>query len=505
MSKRGSWTILRAANGILAGGGIFGLLSLFYVVRRYGWMPTARLDGDVAFLGYYLVPGVAAVLLFSSLLLRPSIRTGVALVLCSTAVSLYFVEITLQLVEHLGSREQQTLWTPWDERDLDELVRLAERHGVTYDTRSKFEVVTELRSADPEVSPVIVPKALLTPQRDGTLKSIISIDGREVVALGGISNRTTVFCNESGVWISYLSDEHGFHNPAGIWNRSAIDIAVLGDSYAQGVCVPSHKNAVALIRSRYPATLNLGMLGSGPLEELALLKEYAAEFRPRIVLWFFYEENDFADLTGTRKSPLLLKYLDGGYRQGLSALQPAIDEALEDYVADEMQQIGMGGNGLSIDRAGAGKIGSVTRSVVFLRSLRGRLGMTLGSRSAEDHRVVSDETMDLLRKIFAETKAAAATWGGELYLVYLPERQRYSHRRTAALSEANRKRMLRLAEDLGVSVIDIHSAIQSHDDPLSLYPFRRRGHFNEDGYRLVAESVLRSIAIPGEGHAQNHR
>ena len=121
MSKRGSWTILRAANGILAGGGIFGFLSLFYVMRRYGWMPTARLDGDVAFLGYYLVPGVAAVLLFSSLLLRPSIRTGLALVLCSTAVSLYSVEITLQLVEHLAAANSKrsgplgtsATWTSW--------------------------------------------------------------------------------------------------------------------------------------------------------------------------------------------------------------------------------------------------------------------------------------------------------------------------------------------------------------------------------------------------------
>src|SRR5690606_31428138 len=123
----------------------------------------------------------------------------------------------------------------------------------------------DLRSADPGAVPAIVPKGLLARQGDGTLKSRISIDEVEVVALGGISNRTTVLCNESGEWIAYSSDEHGFHNPAGIWSRSNIEVAVIGDSFAQGVCVPSPQNAVALIRNRYPATVNLGMLGHGPL------------------------------------------------------------------------------------------------------------------------------------------------------------------------------------------------------------------------------------------------
>lgn len=495
MAERVSPRILRAADTILAAGGIFCFLCLIYVVHRYGWMDSGRVDGDAAPLVYYLVPALAAVLLFGSLRLAPSIRTGVALVLFSTAVSLYSFELALELVNRLISREQQTLWTPTTKRDLDELVRIAEKHGVTYDTRSKLEVVTQLRSADLGVSPAIVPKGLLALQDDGTLRSRVSIDGQEVLALGGISNRTTVFCNESGEWITYFSDEHGFHNPAGIWDLSDIDVAVLGDSYAHGVCVPSSSNAVALIRDRYPATLNLGMLGNGPLMELALLKEYAARFRPRLVLWFFYEENDFADLKNARNSPLLMSYLEGSYRQDLLALQPAIDEALEDHVAREMKEVQMGGGGLPDGPTGSREVWSATRSVLVLRKLRGRLKLAVGSgRAQEDHRVVSDDTMDLLRNVLAEAKATAASWGGELYLVYLPERQRYTDRYAAHLNETNRQRTLRLTEELGIPVIDIHSAIQSHDDPLSLYPFRRRGHFNEDGYRLVAETVLKSVA-----------
>ena len=429
MSTRGSWTILRAANVILAGGGLFCLLCLLYVVHRYALTGQGQFVSDVGPLVYYLVPAISSVLLFGSLLLSPSIKIGLALVLSSTAISLYSFELILQVVNRVRDRERRTLWTPTTQDALDELVQIAKRHGVTYDTRSKFEVVMDLRSSDPDASPAIVPKALLRPQSDGTLKSRIALDGREVLVLGGISNRTTVFCNESGEWITYLSDEHGFHNPAGIWNRSDIDVAVLGDSYAQGACVPSDANSVALIRSRYPATLNLGMLGNGPLMELAQLKEYVARFAPKTVLWFFYEQNDFANLEDERNSPLLMSYLEGPFRQDLLALQPEIDEALEDYVAGEIDKRR---NSLPREERSRGAaIRNGIRTFVFLSNLRHRLGLAYGSGYApEGRRGASDETMDLVGEVFTVAKATVTSWGGELYLVYLPERERYTDPRT---------------------------------------------------------------------------
>ena len=484
---------VRAANVILAGGGLFCLVVLLYVVYRYGLTGKGQFTSHVGPWVYYLIPAVSSVLLFGSLRLSPSIKINLALVLFSIAITLYSFELILEVVNRRASRDRQTLWTPTTRQAMDELVQIARKAGVAYDTRSKFEVVRDLRSADSGVFPAIIPKALLAPQTDGTLKSRIMLDGREILVLGGISNKTTVFCNESGEWITYLSDEHGFHNPAGIWNRSDIDVAVLGDSYAHGACVPSGRNSVALIRRRYPATLNLGMLGNGPLMELAQLKEYVKRLEPKAVLWFFYEENDFADLKNERNSPLLMSYLEGPFHQELLDLQPEIDEALEDYVAAEIDQVR--DSRLPDEGRGGAEIRTAMQTVVFLGNLRRRLGLAYGALDGpEDHRVVSDETLDLLTEVFTVAKATVASWGGDIYLVYVPERQRYTDPGTAELDETTRERTLRLARDLDIPVIDIHSAIQAHDDPLSLFPFRRRGHFNEHGYRLVAESVLESIS-----------
>jgi hypothetical protein len=57
---------------------------------------------------------------------------------------------------------------------------------------------------------------LLKQQQDGDLKSVITINGTEALPLGGISNRPTVLCNETGQYTIFDSDERGFPNPKNI-------------------------------------------------------------------------------------------------------------------------------------------------------------------------------------------------------------------------------------------------------------------------------------------------
>jgi hypothetical protein len=129
-----------------------------------------------------------------------------------------------------------------------------------------------------------------------------------------------------------------------------------------------------------------------------------------------------------------------------------------------------------------------------LRNVRVLLGLALGGRV--DHRVVTDETMDLFGAILAEAQRVVEGWGGGLYLIYLPDRERYAMPSVAELYETNRSRVHEIARSLGVPVIDVHEAFEAHGDPLALFPFRRRGHYNEEGHRLVGEAVLTAIESP---------
>ena len=56
------------------------------------------------------------------------------------------------------------------------------------------------------------------------------------------------------------------------------------------------------------------------------------------------------------------------------------------------------------------------------------------------------------------------------------------------------QQVLRIARSAGLPVIDINEVFQSRADPLNLFPFRRLGHYNEQGHRVVAEAVLKSIS-----------
>ena len=206
-------------------------------------------------------PSAHPLLFFSSLRLEARVRARLAIATLSTALSLYVAETVLKALE-----PARTFWSASTKEEQQELVKIAARYGVAYDTRSQLQVVRDMQLKGLRAIPAVYPNGFYSQQPNGSLKSLFAIGGKEIAVLGGMSNRTTVFCNESGDWVTYHSDEHGFHNPPGLWRLPTIDIVVLGDSFAQGACVPSDREFVAVIRRRYPATLNLGNVRHRPVD-----------------------------------------------------------------------------------------------------------------------------------------------------------------------------------------------------------------------------------------------
>ena len=160
-----------------------------------------------------------------------------------------------------------------------------------------------------------------------------STDADELLPLGGISNTLTLLCNESGQFVSYTSDEHGFRNPRGIWNSARADIAAVGQSFAQGYCVPDGSGFVDLLRTHNLVVLNLGTSGQSSLLQLAAIKEYLPRYAPKIVLWFFTEGIDLPDLYVESTHPLSRRYLEPTFSQHLLTRQPEIDDALRRLVS----------------------------------------------------------------------------------------------------------------------------------------------------------------------------
>jgi hypothetical protein len=377
-----------------------------------------------------------------------------------------------------------------------EAAKLAREFGVAIDTRGGFEVIDDLRKRGIDAVPIITPSNhLFVEQPDGSIKSAIAIRGTEVMPLGGVSNKVTVLCNENGQYVTYESDDHGFQNPRTTWQSKSIDVAALGDSFAHGYCVSPDKNFMALIRRAYPATLNLGMAGNGPLLMLATLKEYLPHYRPKIVLWFYFEENDLYNLQVEKKSALLMNYLRDDFTQSLVERQKEVDQALIEDIDRERSR-------REANRArreeGGNRIGDKLFGFVKLNNLRQRLSIIYGMNAKEAKRRPDLEgpNMDLFREVMFQAKKEVDGWGGQLYFVYLPEWARYRGYRS--WGKTQRDSVLKIVKNLEIPTVDIVPAFQKSSDPLSLFPFRETGHYNEAGHRLVGEEVLKSIPrIPG--------
>lgn len=222
------------------------------------------------------------------------------------------------------------------------------------------------------------------------------------------------------------------------------------------------------------------MRGSGPLFELAILKEYLPRFKPEIVLWFYFEGNDLNNLQDEKHSPLLMRYLVGGFTQGLIFRQHDLDQAILEY----MQQKFTEPTEAEKEMAVGSKLNAV--GVKLEQAMQ---------RPFRYWRRISDldgPTLELFGQIMAQAKNDVSDWGGTLYFVYLPTWERYA-RGNPGEDGQRRTKILSIVSNLGIPIIDVHPVFQSQSDPLSIFPFREPGHYNEKGHRLVAEEVLKTI------------
>ena len=130
-----------------------------------------------------------------------------------------------------------------------------------------------------------------------------------------------------------------------------------------------------------------------------------------------------------------------------------------------------------------------------MSTLRQQLGLA-GRAEVVSTVHVERANMELFRNVMLQARTRVERWGGRLVFVYLPDWDRYAGNTT--LQAAKRGEVIDTARGLGIPVIDVHSAFLAHGDPLSMFPFRRPGHYNAAGHRTVAEAVLDALpAITG--------
>ena len=336
----------------------------------------------------------------------------------------------------------------------------------------------------------------VTPNQFIESNGLKTVKGR-IYPLGGISNITTIFGNESGYYPVIETDEHGFNNPKGLYEINKVDIVLTGDSFTEGYSVHSDETISAVIRKSGFNAMSIGKAGNGPLLELAALKEYAEPLKPKIVLWLYYV-NDSGDLAGEIGSPILLKYLTkNDFSQNLISRQEEIDSLLVDYVQGEWVK----------SRERKSWCDHWVFKIAKLSVLRKRINL-ISTPTPTPTSPPKPKPKPIFKDIMQKANHMVSGWGGKMYFVYLPSYFSYSETPYSVLSvadsftyaneELNREFVLHTTNEREIPIIDIHKEVfVPHSDPLSLYPFRMDGHFNAEGYRLVAKSISNILKADG--------
>ena len=414
------------------------------------------------YLDYYIV-SIGGILFWGlTLKLNNKIRTNIIVSIFSLLVALYLVEGVLNIFE-IGKKSVE----------LKDRLQVAKEIGIEFDQRSRLEVINDLAIKGLDAVPTFLPAHL--PEQGLTNET----KDKFLFPLAGVSKIITVESNESGQFCVYQSDRHGFNNPDDQWDSSQVEYLLVGDSFTHGFAVQPGEDIPSQIRSiTNSSVINLGIPGNGPLIELGGLKEYAEFLTPNKVLWLYYEENDLGrDLQKEQKSVLLTSYLDDGFSQNLINRQQEIDNNIKLYIKKEQGE--------------AQKQAQIQAGLYKTRWMRLYEVRKLLNFGVNSEIIISVDQMfsDILEKAKNRTEA----WGGEFYFVYLPEFSRYvgeiDHNRYRKKSE-----VIDLVKRLNIPVIDIHQEVfLNNPDLLSLFPLRLSGHYNKDGYRLVAKAIINSI------------
>lgn len=302
-----------------------------------------------------------------------------------------------------------------------------------------------------------------------------------IYPLGGVANKATIVTNESGKYMIVNSDRYGFNNPDKEWDSTILEWLITGDSFGYGEAVQKGEEISGQIRSlTKDNVISIGMMGNGPLIELASLKEYAEPNKPKNVIWLYYEGNDLiSNLPEERKSILLMSYLKQDFSQNLMQRRKEIKFHLEKYILEKNEQ----------KREKNEQKRSVIQTILWnTRFLR--LFNIRGILMLDD--VVSEPDIDFLfGKILLKAKKRISSWGGKIYFVYLPDWSRYGSKIKDHNLYKKRGEVLSIVKQHGIPIIDIHNEVFLElSDPLSLFPLGLPGHYNSKGYNEIAKKIV---------------
>ncbi|MXU64339.1 SGNH/GDSL hydrolase family protein [Oceanomicrobium pacificus] len=293
--------------------------------------------------------------------------------------------------------------------------------------------------------------------------------------LTGIPEAEVLLCSKNGAPVSYRADALGLRNPAPEAD-APVEILLLGDSFAEGICLPDGTHLADRMRASGLSLVNTGSRGMGPLLELAVLKRFGPHFRPDMTLMLFFEGNDWTNLENELQRSWLSSVLDGDVDAGPVRMTDAQEQAARDMV-------GRWWDGSAASIGSFLKRQSVLRNFLALHHVATALGLHYPKALPE---------IPAFADVLVSAKETAAVWGGEFTVIYLPAVDRFGGLLPHDfVHDPLREMVADAAAGAGVGLIDLVPPFEATGAPRDLYA--ADAHLNAAGAQLAADHILRAL------------
>lgn len=270
-------------------------------------------------------------------------------------------------------------------------------------------------------------------------------------------------------------DSKGFRNPEP-WPEPA-RIVVLGDSMAFGYGADDGADWVSLLRSRLPGVgiVNLGLIGSGTLQQERIFERFAAELRPSIVLLCLFAGNDLDD------DRAFARWIEHGATGSYRRFRGQGDRWLDDSLLGLAQRTYLFWFTVDLARTLARR----SRGRTLELEDGGRLQLVLPRTSTIDPADL-ERTLGAVGRLHERVESG----GGRLLVLLMPSKEEvYLPLAGESAPSASAAIAARLVES-GVPVLDLGEVLRrraTRRGP-ALY-FAIDGHPNPTGQAVVAEAV----------------
>lgn len=384
---------------------------------------------------YFYISLIFILLSLSSFYLSKKIRVYLAIIFVSLIISLYAFEIYLNFyqVNYKSSIYEK-------------------KTGKKFDNRSKLEFFSDLK------------------KKNSNIVLFNYIENPNLKTFSGISNSKTIGCSENGYFSTYNSDDYGFNNPKYNLEEDNFEYVLIGDSFVHGDCVNRPFDIASILRVlSNKNSLNLGIGGTGPLKQYAIIKEYLPQKFKKLLL--FYYVNDNEDLIRELKNDFLIKYLnDENFTQDLKNKQYNIDIL----------------NHKEINLKFANKNSSKKinlKNTIKLFKTRNLLFNKANVRQVKAS--MPEEYFAILKKI----KKIVELNNASFYLVILPS---YSQIKQGKIINQNFEKFKKKLISEEINVIDVQKLIfDVNENPLKFFPFEKPGHYNKEAYSQIGKLIYK--------------